>query len=71
MLASKQRAVERRRAICARGAATIVRSLGRVVPLPFSSLEAIPGESFDGRTATARECQDALDALPQEVSVRR
>lgn len=71
MLASKHRAVERRRASAWFGFDTFLFRRRARVRLPFSSPEAIPGEPIDGRTATARECQDTLDALPHEDSARR
>lgn len=54
-------------AIRARGALSLGRSLRHVVPLPFGSLEAIPGEPLDGRSATPDDCQAALDRLSMNV----
>lgn len=50
-------------AIQTRGTLTLGRTLRHVVPLPFCTLEAIAGDPLDGRTATAADCQCALDAL--------
>ena len=46
-----------------RGVAVVGRTLQHVVPLPFCSLEALPGEPIDPAAATVDRCQRSLDEL--------